>query len=155
MKIDPQFKKVLGFNEVSQIGIVVRDMDKALKNYSEIFGIEFPKVFIPEYFNRTYKGKPADFKYKVALGMMGDLQVELIEPMQGETAYREFLEKWGEGIHHLGFDVKNMDERIKTNIINYWLVMLVVTCEFVGLKTSPWPKLSAPSRIFPESAFLT
>ena len=113
MKLDPHLKKILSVNEVSQIGIVVRNMEGAIGNYSGIFGIGFPKVFVPEYFNMTYRGKPADFRIKIALGMMGVMQIELIEVLQGNTIYDEFLEKRGEGLHHLGFDVKNMDERIE------------------------------------------
>jgi catechol 2,3-dioxygenase-like lactoylglutathione lyase family enzyme len=113
MKIDPHLKQILGLNEVSQIGIVVKDMGTAIKNYSDIFGIVFPKVFVPEYFNKMYRGKPGDFRVKLALGMMGALQIELIEVLEGKTIYGEFLEKRGEGLHHLGFEVENMDERIE------------------------------------------
>lgn len=113
MTIDPHIKNILGISEISQIGIVARDIDRAINNYSNIFGIGFPKVFIPEYFNMTYRNKPSQFKIKVALGMMGNLQVELIQVLEGNTIYGEFLEKKGEGLHHLGLDVKNMDERIR------------------------------------------
>ena len=113
MKGDAALKEILSVNEVSQIGIIVRDMDKAISNYSDIFGINFPAVYVREFFNRTYRGKPGNFRLKVALGMMGKLQIELIQVLEGESIYREFLEKKGEGLHHLGFDVKNMDERIK------------------------------------------
>lgn len=113
MKVDPHVKQVLGVNEVSQLGIIIRDMERAIINYSDIFGIIFPKVFVPEYFNMTYRGKPGDFRIKVALGMMSELQIELIEVLKGPTIYDEFLEKKGQGLHHLGFDVKNMDARIE------------------------------------------
>jgi methylmalonyl-CoA/ethylmalonyl-CoA epimerase len=112
MRNDPDFKQILELHEVNQIGIVVKDMEKALSNYSELFGITFPRVVIPEWFNMTYRGKPGNFRMKMALGMMGALQIELLETLEGETIYREFLEKRGEGLHHLGFDVTNMDERI-------------------------------------------
>jgi catechol 2,3-dioxygenase-like lactoylglutathione lyase family enzyme len=113
MKIDSNLKQTLSLVEVSQIGLVVKDIEATKRRYLEMFGIDFPKVFIPEYFKMTYRGKPADFKFKVALGMMGEMQIELIEVLRGETIYGEFLEQKGEGLHHLGFDVKNMDERIE------------------------------------------
>jgi len=112
MQIDPQQKKILGLDKVNQVGIVVRDMDRAIKNYGEIFGIPFPKVVVPDYFNRTYRGKPENFRMKIGLAMVGELQIELIQPLEGKTIYGEFLEKWGDGIHHLGFDVNNLDERV-------------------------------------------
>jgi catechol 2,3-dioxygenase-like lactoylglutathione lyase family enzyme len=112
MQIDPQQKKILGLDKVNQVGIVVRDMDRAIKNYGEIFGIPFPKVVVPDYFNRVYRGKPEHFRMKIGLAMVGELQIELIQPLEGKTIYGEFLEKWGDGIHHLGFDVNNLDERV-------------------------------------------
>jgi methylmalonyl-CoA/ethylmalonyl-CoA epimerase len=112
MEIDPQVKKILGLEKVNQVGIVVRDMDKAIKNYWELFGISFPKVLVPEYFNRVYRGKPENFRMKIGLAMVGELQIELVQPLEGETTYGEFLEKCGEGIHHLAFNVNNLDERI-------------------------------------------
>ena len=112
MQVDPKMKKILGLDKVNQVGIVVRDMDRAIKNYEEIFGISFPKVVVPDYFNRVYRGKPENFRMKIGLAMMGELQIELIQPLEGKTIYAEFLEKWGQGIHHLGFDVKDLDERV-------------------------------------------
>ncbi|NWF53227.1 MAG: VOC family protein [Syntrophaceae bacterium] len=113
MQIDPRMKNILGLNKVNQVGIVVRDMDKAIGNYEAIFGISFPKVVVPDYFNRFYRGKPENFRMKIGLAMVGDLQVELIQPLEGKTIYGEFLEKWGDGIHHLGFDINNLDERVE------------------------------------------
>jgi methylmalonyl-CoA/ethylmalonyl-CoA epimerase len=112
MKIDPHLKQILELGEVNQIGIVVKDIEKAMSNYSDIFGIAFPRVVVPDFYNKTYRGKPSDFRMKLALGMMGQLQIELIQVLQGKTIYEEFLERNGEGLHHFGFDVKNMDERI-------------------------------------------
>jgi methylmalonyl-CoA/ethylmalonyl-CoA epimerase len=114
MKIDSDLKRILALNEVNQIGIVVRDVEKAMKNYADFFGITFPKVFFPDYFNKMYRGQPSDFSMKIALGMMGNLQIELIEVLRGKTIYEEFLERNGEGLHHLGFVVKDMDKRVET-----------------------------------------
>jgi methylmalonyl-CoA/ethylmalonyl-CoA epimerase len=113
MRVDPHLKEILGVNEVNQVGIVVKDMERAMKNYADFFGITFPKVFIPEYSNKMYRGEPSDFRIKIAVGMMGSLQMELIQVLQGKTVYEEFLERNGDGLHHLGFYVKNMDERIE------------------------------------------
>ncbi len=79
--VDPKVKKILGLDKVSQVGIVVRDIDKAIKNYWEIFGISFPKVIVPDYFNRVYRRNPENFRMKIGLAMMGDLQIELIQPL--------------------------------------------------------------------------
>lgn len=113
MTIDPDIQKVLKLDQVSHIGIVVRDMKRARKNYSGIFGIEFPQVFTPEYFKKTYWGKPANFRVMASFAKMGEVQLELIEVLEGECPHKEFLERNGEGIHHLAFVVNNLDERIE------------------------------------------
>jgi len=113
MQIDPKMKQTLSLQSVDQVGIVVRDMETTMKNYEEILGIKFPKVFVPDFFNRIYRGKPGNFRMKIAHSMMGELQVELIQCLEGDTPYTEFLEKWGEGIHHLGFVVNNLEERVE------------------------------------------
>ena len=112
MKIDPHLKEILGLGEVSQIGIVVKDIERAMSNYSDIFGVAFPRVVVPDFYNKTYRGKPGDFRMKIAFGMIGQLQIELLQVLQGKTIYEEFMERNGEGLHHLGFDVKTMDDRI-------------------------------------------
>ena len=112
MSIDAQVSHILGLSEVNQIGIVVRDIDKARRNFSEFFKIDFAEVVILKYFNKIYRGNPSDFRMKMAFAMMGNLQIELIQDLEGGTIYQEFLEKRGEGLHHLGFVVTNLDERV-------------------------------------------
>ena len=112
MQIDQKIKEILCIQRINQVGIVVRDMEKAVKNYWEIFGISFPKVIVPDYFNRIYRGTPENFRMKMGIAMKGDLQIELIQPLEGKTIYGEFLEKYGEGIHHLGLFVNNLDEQV-------------------------------------------
>jgi hypothetical protein len=62
MQIDPKVKNILGLEKVDQVGIVVRDMDKIIENYREVFGISFPRVVVPDYFNRVIRGKPENFR---------------------------------------------------------------------------------------------
>jgi len=71
----------------------VRDMDKTINNDREIFEISFPRVVVPDYFNRVFRGKTENFRMKIGLAMMGDLQIELIQPLERKTTYGEFPEK--------------------------------------------------------------
>jgi methylmalonyl-CoA/ethylmalonyl-CoA epimerase len=140
MKIDPRMKEILGVNQVNQVGIVVKDIEKAMENYADYFGITFPKVFIPEYFNKVYRGEPSDFRMKIAVGMMGSLQIELIQVLQGKTVYEEFLDRNGDGLHHLGFYVKNMEERVEA-LSKMGIAVLMkgerVGARFVYMDTEP------------------
>jgi catechol 2,3-dioxygenase-like lactoylglutathione lyase family enzyme len=57
----------------------------------------------------TYRGEPADFTVHVSLAYLGDLQLELIQPVSGTSIYTEFLERGGPGLHHVCFEVDDID----------------------------------------------
>jgi methylmalonyl-CoA/ethylmalonyl-CoA epimerase len=90
--------------KIIQIGIVVKDMDKALKHYTEIFGAgpwDIYEFAPPDMREATYMGKPADWSALLALTWVGDRHLELIKPLKGPNVYYDFLEKKGEGLHHI------------------------------------------------------
>ena len=94
--------------KIEQIGIVVRDAHKTAKRYSEIFGIG-PWAFFD--FNATdviFKDQPmADgaYVFRCAIAPFGKLQIKLLQPLYGRGTHADFLEKRGEGIHHVSFGV--------------------------------------------------
>src|SRR5688572_1869099 len=53
----------------------------------------------------TYRGRPADFVADISLAYSGDLQLELIRPVFGESIYTEHLERHGAGLHHVCVEV--------------------------------------------------
>lgn len=59
---------------------------------------------------RNYGGKKAEFTMEIRVTQVGQVELELIQPLEGESIYKEFLEKKGDGIHHLGFFVHDVDE---------------------------------------------
>lgn len=95
---------------VSQIGMVVKDMDKAVQYYSSIFGIGPFTVyeFVPE--NHWFMEEPSYLKLLMGKAMLGDIEFELIQPLEGKSLHKEFLNSHGEGLQHLGFNVINYDE---------------------------------------------
>jgi len=56
----------------------------------------------------TLHGQPADFTVHVSLGYIGDLQLEIIQPVSGDSIYTEFLASSPPGLHHLCFEVDDM-----------------------------------------------
>lgn len=96
-----------------QIGVVVEDMDKAVEYYSTIFGVGPFTVyeFMPE--KQWVLEKPSSFKLQLGKAIWGNLELELIQPLEGESPHKEFLEKYGEGMQHLGFLIHNYDEMFK------------------------------------------
>lgn len=100
------------------MGIVVHDLDKSMENYQNAFGIGpwgtmniDPSIFS----DMTYHGRPAQHRFRAAFAMVGPLQLELIEPVEGDNIFSDFLKEHGEGLHHLGhLRVSNLDEAIET-----------------------------------------
>ncbi len=96
-----------------QIGIVVDDLERTTNLLSTVFGIG-PFRFI-EWPNRpdshfTYQGKEEPIKIRQAFVQVGPLELEFIQPLEGDrNAYREFLDRTGGGIHHLLFEVPDIE----------------------------------------------
>lgn len=110
-------KGVIGTNLLAQVGFLVKDLEKSKKKFAEFFGVEIPpNVDSGEYsITKTqYKGKAApDASCTMAFFDVGDtIRIELIQPGEGPSTWREFLEKNGEGVHHLAFRIKGMQKAI-------------------------------------------
>ncbi len=95
---------------VYQLGFVVSDIEKTCKHYEAVFGTgPFSEVIDVDMDGAILRGKPVNTKIKVAFVQSGDVQIELIQPVEGENLYTEFLETKGDGIHHLGYQVDDME----------------------------------------------
>jgi hypothetical protein len=96
---------------VSQIGIVVRDMDESIKNLSKFMGIGEWRIDEATFEESDLSaGKPC--KIKLAFAEVGNLEIELIQTIEGRPLYQEFLENKGEGIHHIGIDVPDIYSKL-------------------------------------------
>ena len=87
--------------KIDHIGIAVKDIEQAIRLYKESFGIEPSLVYESEY-----------TKAKIAFFPVGDVKIELIQPTNPESVMAKFLEKKGEGIHHVSFKVKDVDQSL-------------------------------------------
>ncbi|MDP6403428.1 MAG: VOC family protein [SAR202 cluster bacterium] len=96
-----------------QVCLVVKDIQKAMENFWDILGIGPWNVYTyepPELTDTTLRGKPQDYSMKLALAFVGDVCWELVEPLEGPSIYKEFLEEKGEGLHHIQFQVDDYDK---------------------------------------------
>jgi len=87
-----------------QIAWVTQDLDATETTLTALLGakkwVRMPGVhFGPE--SCTYRGAPADFVADISLSYAGDIQLELIAPVSGESIYTEFLDRCGPGLHHI------------------------------------------------------
>ena len=106
----PAKVKVKGIN---QVALVVKDIQATVENYWNILGIGPWEIYsweAPLVYDRKYHGKPAWAKEKIALAQVGAVQLELVQPVDGDSIYQDFLTEHGEGLHHLQFLVDDVDE---------------------------------------------
>jgi len=113
--VNPQDEvvKYLNLPAPSQVCVVVADLRKAAGYYERLLGIGpfvFPKIV---YEKITYMGKPSNGYWEMAFARMGHLEIELSCPVTPPTIYEDFLNEKGEGLHHLGFDVPDLDDSIR------------------------------------------
>ena len=105
-----ELQAALGLPPVSQVGFVVRDIDQAIRLYEPVFGkFERLDAFDLEW---EYRGRSETSSIKVAFAQSGDVEIELIEWVSGETPHKEFLDAGREGMHHLRFLVDDLDGKI-------------------------------------------
>jgi methylmalonyl-CoA/ethylmalonyl-CoA epimerase len=103
---------VIASKSMAQVAIVVKDIDAARNAWAELLGIQVPEVSIAESNSARptlYMGKSTDAKAKLAFVTLENIQIELIQPMGGKSTWQEYLDKHGEGIHHIAFQVKGID----------------------------------------------
>ncbi|QHW30788.1 VOC family protein [Paenibacillus rhizovicinus] len=106
---------LLGNNFVTQIGILVHDIEAVSRRYADFFGIEQPNIIVTgpmEIAQTENRGEPTPARAKLAFFNMGSLQLELIEPDEHPSAWREYLDEHGEGPHHIAFVIEGMKEKV-------------------------------------------
>jgi catechol 2,3-dioxygenase-like lactoylglutathione lyase family enzyme len=102
-------------NGVAQVGFVVKDLEKTVEAYWNLFGIgpwHFYTYGPPLVKHMSFYGHPVEHKMRVALAWLGPLRIELIQILEGNTVYDEFVAKHGYGVHHFGLLVDDMPAAI-------------------------------------------
>ena len=89
--------------KVAHISIAVKNLDEGIKTYQGLLGIK------PSHIEEV-----PDQGIKAALIVLGDVEIELIEPTKPDTGVAKFLESKGEGIHHICFEVDNVDKELES-----------------------------------------
>ena len=99
------------FSKLHHIAIVVRDMEKAIRFYTSI-GVgpfeDYPPL--KEYVRLDVPDEVGFHNVKIKLVQVGPIQIQLIQPGEGKSLYKDFLETKGEGVYHLGFVVDDVDD---------------------------------------------
>src|SRR6266702_4191330 len=103
------------FTDTMQIGIVVRDLEATMQRYVDDYGIGPWEIveFNAEDTNDLHEyGQPVERSWRLATTMVGEVQWELIEPLDNESVYARFLAEKGEGVHHIAVAPTNFDQAL-------------------------------------------
>lgn len=87
---------------IEHIGIAVKSIEIARKYYEDVLGLSCYAI-----------EEVKDQKVKTAFFKLGDTKIELLEPTDAESPVAKFIEKRGEGIHHIAFAVKDIESSIE------------------------------------------
>lgn len=87
--------------KVDHIGIAVKNLDETIPYYTETLGLNLLKI-----------EEVTSESVRVAFIDAGNVKLELLEPMSEQSAIHSFIEKKGEGIHHIAFAVEGIEERM-------------------------------------------
>jgi len=98
---------------LAQIGIYVKDMDRSIEQYEKVFGIGPWLVLEGDTDYCLDRGREVTVTGRMGMGFTGKIQLELIQIMEGPNLYLDTLGGRDEGLHHLGFAVDNLEERLQ------------------------------------------
>jgi methylmalonyl-CoA/ethylmalonyl-CoA epimerase len=89
---------------ITQVAVVVRDLRKTMRAYHRMLGWEPWSVFEykpPLLHDTMLRGKPTEYRMIGAEVHCDPIDFELLQPTEGDSIYKEFLEERGEGLHHI------------------------------------------------------
>ncbi len=89
-------------SHIEHIGIAVKNLDESIKYYEKVLGLSCYNI-----------EEVKDQKVKTAFFQVGDTKLELLESTDPEGPIGKFIEKKGEGIHHIAFAVENIEEKLQ------------------------------------------
>jgi methylmalonyl-CoA epimerase len=93
-------KKLIG--DAIEISVVVRDLEAAIKRYTDLFGLSVHK-----------RGESKEFGFKNAILPLGAGHIELMEPTDPNKPVGKFLAKKGEGVYLVGFESEDIPGSVK------------------------------------------
>lgn len=137
--------------QISQIAVVCNDLQKTMEQYTRLLGWGPWNVYRhepPRLHGTELHGRPAEYTMLGAETHVGDMGFELLQPLEGPSIYREWLEQHGEGLHHVAVMLHDLDEstRLKQTFAEIGASVLMggrigETIEFFYLDTEPTLKI--------------
>lgn len=88
-------------NKINHIAIAVRSLEEHIPFYRDVLRLEYRGTEVVE-----------DQKVRLAVFGVGEVQIELLEPIEPESPISAFIEKRGEGMHHISYQVDDIEKQI-------------------------------------------
>jgi methylmalonyl-CoA/ethylmalonyl-CoA epimerase len=89
-------------SHIEHIGIAVNNLEEAIRYYEQVLGLECYAV-----------EEVKDQKVRTAFFKVGETKIELLESTEAEGPVGKFIDKRGQGIHHIAFAMENTDQALK------------------------------------------
>ncbi len=108
-------EQALGTTTVAQIAISVRDVEAAAKAWAAVLGLPVPEIYLSppvEEAETEYHGKRTSGRIKQAVFHLGNLDLELMEPLGQPTTWHDQLVKHGNSVHHIAFRIEGMQGKL-------------------------------------------
>ncbi len=105
----------LGTTTVTQIGIVVQDIEASTRAWADLLGLPIPEIHVTatvDVAQTEYVGAPTPARAKLAFFHLGQVDLELIEPIDEPSTWNDQLNRHGGSLHHIAFQIKGMQEKL-------------------------------------------
>lgn len=88
--------------KINHIGIAVKSLEQQIPFYKDVLGLEPDGTDFVE-----------EQKVNVAMFKAGEVRIELLEPTSDESPIAKFIEKKGEGLHHVSYETDSINNEIE------------------------------------------
>lgn len=110
-------KNIMETNLVTQIGILCNDIEQTAQEYADLLGVDKPEIYMTgtqDEAKTMYLGEPTPARTKQAFFNVGpNLVIELLEPDHEPSTWRQDLDTYGEGVHHIAFVINGMKKIVE------------------------------------------
>ena len=123
----------LGTDKIIQVGLVVADVEKTARAWSAILGLPMPEIRLTDEFDfaqTEYKGAPTFARARMAFFHMGQVDIELLEPVGEHSTWNDQLQQHGSSLHHVALEIDGMPGRLA--YLDGQGVKLIQRGEYVG-----------------------
>lgn len=108
--------KLLDGKSICQVALVVDNLEETIQEYAKLFGVPVPDIFsVPEesQAHTMFQGKPTATRARLAVFDLGQVVLEITEPDDKPSSWKDFLDKKGPGVHHIAFMTDDRDRAVK------------------------------------------